>query len=513
MDQELELRFWREAGAQPTLAEALPTLLELLCEALPASGLQVRHLDAERRRTEVRAWTGDVPARLRVTLTSEDDTMAESLAVLRRGQVVAGLLSAMAPLGVVRDARPEAAVIPCSADTGVVVLARRPLADTELQALASLTGPLGALIAHDERLRELQRMRDAAEADNQALLSRLRRQAVVDSIVGADGGLREVMVHVDRVATTDAPVLLLGETGSGKEVIARAIHDRSRRHEGPIVRVNCGAIPSQLVDSALFGHERGSFTGATEARRGWFERAHGGTLMLDEVGELPLEAQVRLLRVLQEGTIERVGGQRPLTVDVRIVAATHRDLLGMVREGRFREDLWYRISVFPLRIPSLRERREDLPALAAFFAAQAGERLGGAPLALDAQDLDLLLGYHWPGNVRELAAVIERAVILGQGKRVELAAAIGAGDTRPSKLGSSAGPVDGAEDGRLPTLDEVVVQHVERVLARTGGRIEGRGGAADVLGVNPHTLRARMRKLGVDWSRWRAQSGSASPRL
>jgi transcriptional regulator with GAF, ATPase, and Fis domain len=267
--------------------------------------------------------------------------------------------------------------------------------------------------------------------------------------------------------------------------------------------VNCGAIPPQLVDSHLFGHEKGSFTGATETRRGWFERADGGTLMLDEIGELPLDAQVRLLRVLQEGTIERVGGQTPIHVDLRVVAATHRDLYAMVREGRFREDLWYRLSVFPLVIPPLRERLEDLPALATHFATRAGQRLGGTELHPMPDDLALLASYDWPGNVRELAAVIERAVILGHGRRLELASALGVGRAARGPTTIVASPNAPEPEPSSWKLDDVITRHLEHVLRKTRGRIEGRGGAADLLGINPHTLRARMRKLGFDWSRFR----------
>src|SRR6185503_15711772 len=206
------------------------------------------------------------------------------------------------------------------------------------------------------------------------------------------------------------------------------------RAAGPIVRVNCGAIPSELVDSELFGHERGSFTGALATRKGWFERADGGTLFLDEIGELPLAAQVRLLRILQDGTFERVGAQRPQSCDVRLVAATHRDLREMVAAGTFRQDLWYRISVFPVRLPSLRERPGDVPHLAAHFAASAGKRLGGAPLTVSPDDLALLLAYPWPGNVRELAAVLERAAILGDGRHLEVAAALGRPTGAPARV-------------------------------------------------------------------------------
>src|SRR3954468_11783548 len=224
----------------------------------------------------------------------------------------------------------------------------------------------------------------------------------LEAIVGADAGLRDVMRQVERVAPTDAPVLLLGETGSGKDVVARSIHRRSQRAAGPILRVNCGAIPPELIDSELFGHERGSFTGAAAQRRGWFERAAGGTLFLDEIGDLPLAGQVRLLAVLQDGPWERVGGGEELRTNVRVIAATHRDLGAMVRAGRFREDLWYRINVYAIRLPPLRQRRADIAALAAHFADRAGRRLGSQQLAVRGEDLALLQAYDWPGNVREL---------------------------------------------------------------------------------------------------------------
>ncbi|MDI3284152.1 sigma-54 dependent transcriptional regulator [Polyangium sp. 15x6] len=319
-------------------------------------------------------------------------------------------------------------------------------------------------------------------------------------VIGASAGLKPVMERVLQVAPTDAPVLVLGETGSGKEVIARAIHARSRRAHGPVVRVNCGAIPSELIDSELFGHERGAFTGAVGTRKGWFERADGGTLFLDEVGELPRAAQVRLLRVLQESTIERVGGHETIRMDVRIVAATHRHLENMVAEGTFREDLWYRLSVFPIRLPALRDRMEDLPALAAHFAEHAGKRLGGPGLTPTPADIELLRGYTWPGNVRELAAVIERGAILGNGKRLELAAALGGPTVKPP----SRPPIRDADE--IVTLDEATAAHIRRALAARGGRIEGPYGAARLLGINPHTLRARMRKLGIEWSRFRDPS-------
>jgi transcriptional regulator with GAF, ATPase, and Fis domain len=257
------------------------------------------------------------------------------------------------------------------------------------------------------------------------------------------------------------------------------------------------------VDSELFGHERGSFTGAVHQRKGWFERADGGTLLLDEVAELSPAAQVRLLRVLQDGSFERVGGQRPLRVDVRIIAATHRDLFGMVTAGRFREDLWYRIAVFPIELPALRQRIEDMPALAAHFAMRSARRFGLAPIAPTRTDIDLLTGYSWPGNIRELAAVIDRAAILGNGERLEIARALGV-SRASTAFPNQRNEASAAEHGTaFPTLDEVAVSHIESALRKTGGRIEGPHGAARLLGINPHTLRSRMRKLGIDWKRLR----------
>ncbi len=302
------------------------------------------------------------------------------------------------------------------------------------------------------------------------------------AVIGAETGLRDVMHQVEQVARTHAPVLIFGETGSGKEVVARAIHERSNRASGPVLRVNCGAIAPELIDSELFGHERGSFTGAVTQRSGWFERADGGTLFLDEIAELPLAAQVRLLRVLQDGVFERVGGGHPMRVDVRVVAATHRDLPAMVEQGTFRVDLWYRLAVFTIRLPSLRERQSDIAALASHFAELAARRLGAAAVRLGEGDLQLLRAYDWPGNVRELAAVMERAVVLGEGRRLDIRRALGSAMPPPAQF---------------PTLDEAIRTHIERALERCSGRIEGPRGAAKLLALNANTLRSKMQKLGI----------------
>lgn len=370
----------------------------------------------------------------------------------------------------------------------------------------TLREPLGVALDNDARLHELAALREAAEAEKQSLLRRLGRSEVVETIVGEDSGLGQVMQRVDLVSRSEVPVLILGETGTGKELVARAIHNRSERANGPFLRVNCGAIPRELIDSQLFGHEKGAFTGANETRHGWFERADQGTLFLDEIGELPLDAQVRFLRVLQDGFVERVGGTKPIRVDVRVVAATHRDLASMVRESAFREDLWYRIAVFPILLPPLRDRVEDIPALARHFARRASIRFGLAPVEPTEADFELLRSYQWPGNIRELGAVIDRAAILGDGHSLELAAALGVAIPRApaSVIFGTAIPAPAvALSGKILTLNDAMRAHIEAALRSTHGRIEGARGAAKLLAINPHTLRARMRKLKIDWVAYR----------
>ncbi len=323
-----------------------------------------------------------------------------------------------------------------------------------------------------------------------------------ERLIGGETGLAAVIGRAQMVARSSAPVLLFGETGTGKEIIARAIHEHSTFRSGPFRRVNCGAIAPELIDSELFGHEQGAFTGAVTRRKGWFEQADGGTLFLDEIGELALAAQVRLLRVVQDGEVVRVGGERPVRVNVRIVAATHRDLPAMVEAQTFREDLYYRLSVFPIVIPPLRDRPHDIRAFADYFAERAANRFGLRLVPVSDDDVRVLTEYRWPGNVREMAAVMDRAVLIGQGRTLNVIAALGQGPLTPPPL--SARVPEAAPAATIEPLDVVIRRHIEAALSATYGRVDGPHGAASLLRINPHTLRSRMRKLSIDRRRFRS---------
>jgi transcriptional regulator with GAF, ATPase, and Fis domain len=366
-----------------------------------------------------------------------------------------------------------------------------------------LLEPFSIALQNDIKLKEINALKEAAEADRKSLLRKLSRDSLTDTIVGADKGLKQVLERVRLVAPSDAPVMILGETGTGKELISREIHRGSSRADGPFIRVNCGSIPPDLIDSQLFGHEKGSFTGAVARHQGVFERANGGTLFLDEIGELPLAGQVRLLRILQDGWLDRVGGGQPIHVDIRLVIATHRDLSEMVRKGAFREDLWYRISVFPILLPALRERVADIPELAVHFAKRAAIRFNLAEQLPSPGDIGLLSKYPWPGNVRELNSVIDRAAILGDGKGLQIKTALGWSEVPDLAESKTARSESSKPETSLITLDDVVREHIEQALRQTRGRVEGESGAARLLQIHPNTLRARMRKLGVDWTKFK----------
>ena len=389
---------------------------------------------------------------------------------------------------------------------GSVVLIARDASFTEHHAalLACIRDPLVIAVANALQHRELGRLRARLRSDNTYLQSRLRH-AVGDTVIGAEGGLRAVMVLLGHVAPQDTTVVLLGETGVGKDLLAHTIHDMSPRRDGPFVPVNCGALPAGVIDSELFGHERGAYTGAVKMRRGLFERANKGTLFLDEVGELPLDAQVRLLRVIEDRKLVRVGGATDVDLDVRIIVATHRDLDEQVRAGEFREDLWFRLNVFPVRVPALRERRTDIPAFVDHIIAEQARRLRMRVVPRLARgEIDRLMSWPWPGNVRELQNVLERALILhGEGQlRIPDMLSSGEDASHPSKDTGTAGPAP--SEWRLA---DATRRHLRLALQECRGKISGPGGAAELLDLNPSTLRSKLEKLGVSASPPASQAG------
>jgi PAS domain S-box-containing protein len=349
-----------------------------------------------------------------------------------------------------------------------------------------------------------ERERNRLEQQNLYLREEIKSEYNFEEIVGRSTALHKVLKDVERVAATDASVLIIGETGTGKELVARAIHARSPRRDKPLIKVNCAALAPGLVESELFGHEKAAFTGATERRIGRFELAQAGTIFLDEVGEIPPEIQVKLLRVLQEREFERAGGSTTIHVDVRVIAATNRDLAKGIAEGKFRQDLFYRLNVFPVRMPPLREREGDLRLLVSYLVDRYAKRIGRRITHISAATLERLASYDWPGNIRELENVIERAVILSSSPELEIGS-----DVLP--VVAPLAPVEASTPAvrarpELPlapngSLDEVERRHIVDILRATAWRVEGSGGAAERLGVNPSTLRSRMKKLGISRSR------------
>lgn len=360
--------------------------------------------------------------------------------------------------------------------------------DVTLSPLRVNGEALYTLILRDVTERdEAKQMIRLLQSEKRSLEETLHRSFGDVEIVGVSPPMQAVMEQVQVVAPTNASVLLIGETGTGKELIARALHAGSPRSDQPFICLNCAALPQDLIESELFGHEKGAFTGASTQRKGRFELANGGTIFLDEIGELPAEAQAKLLRVLQEQTFERVGGTRTHSVDVRVIAATNRDLATMMADGTFRDDLFYRLNVFPIMIPPLRARFADIPLLVEHFVAQAARRLGKPLTGIEERSMEALLHYTWPGNIRELINVIERAAILSPGQVIKINDAI---ITRP--------PETGASPSVSGSLDSVQRNHIVEVLDQCRWQIEGRQGAAVLLGLKPSTLRYRMRKLGID---------------
>jgi transcriptional regulator with GAF, ATPase, and Fis domain len=328
---------------------------------------------------------------------------------------------------------------------------------------------------------EIRRLKDKLEAENVYLRKELNSVTGHGEIVGTSDPICHVLAQAQQVAATDSTVLILGETGTGKELLAHYIHAQSGREGRPFVTTNLAALPATLVESELFGREKGAFTGALTKQAGRFETADGGTIFLDEIGEMPVETQAKLLRVLQSGQLERLGSSKTTRVDVRVIAATNRDLLAAVRSGSFREDLYYRLAVFPITVPPLRDRRADIPALVWAFVKEFAEKMGKPIERIRRSSLEALQAYPWPGNVRELRNVIERAMILAKGDELRI--------TLPESAAS------GSDSGRR--MEDVERRHIEQILDMAHGRIRGKGGAAELLGLNPSTLYSRIKKLNI----------------
>jgi two-component system nitrogen regulation response regulator NtrX len=365
---------------------------------------------------------------------------------------------------------------------------------TRLGAVDFLEKPLSTdkLLLTVENVLKLSRL----EEENRQLRRRVGRHEIVR--VGET--MRRIMAQVERVASSESRVCILGETGTGKELIARTIHDQSPRRSGPFVTVNCAAVPAELIESELFGHEKGSFTGATARHAGKFEQAHRGTLFLDEIGDMPLTMQTKLLRVLEEGEIERVGGDRPMQVDVRVVVATHRDLETLVKQGSFRQDLFHRVYVFPVVLPPLRDRREDIPALVDYFAKQVAEQNGWKPHSFDPAAIDELKGYQWPGNVRELRNVVERLMLLSENGRIE------ARSVEMALPSTAPAPVSTPGTGTL--AERVEMFERELLLAELKRHKYHMTETAKALGLERSHLYKKCQQLGVDLQAVRKDSGS-----
>jgi chemotaxis protein methyltransferase CheR len=332
-------------------------------------------------------------------------------------------------------------------------------------------------------LSEIKELKDHLEAERAYLQEEIKLEYNYENIVGQSDEINYVLYKVEQIAATDTPVLVLGETGTGKELVARAVHSLSSGKERALVKINCATLPTNLIESELFGHEKGAFTGAHIRQLGRFEVASGATIFLDEIGELPLELQPKLLRIIQDGEFERLGSSQTIKVDVRVIAATNRHLEEEVREGRFREDLWYRLNIFPITVPPLRERRDDISLLVDYFVDKISKRLGKSIESIPTTVMNALQNYHWPGNIRELENVLERGVINSSGTKLHLVDEL----KKPHKDLTTA----------KKTLDEVERDYIVRVLEQTRWKVSGKGGAAEILGLDRSTLRARMRKLGI----------------
>ncbi len=464
--------YHQDAGVVETIAFATPEYGEALSMKIQLSAKGRKQVEAQRSvRIRVIDRLGDDPV---------TGPVAEKLKASDLSGIIMDLVLEKTMLGVF----------------SIFNNGRERFSAEHVHLLSLLNKPCAIALTNSIRYRELKNLKDLLTDDNRYLQNELSR-ITGENVIGKDLGLKPVMEMVQQVAPMESPILLLGETGTGKEVVANAIHNASLRKDGPFIRVNCGAIPGTLLDSELFGYEKGAFTGAFARKRGRIERAHGGTLFLDEIGELTPEAQIRLLRVLQEKEIDRVGGTETLRVNIRVIAATHRNLEQMMEAGNFRADLFYRLRVFPIFIPPLRDRLSDIPALVNHFILKKSEEMKRSSVPAPSPDaIDRLMAYHWPGNIRELENAVERSLILDKGKFLYF---------NEIGLSSAADLPPGTEPtvkaDRPIVLDTVISRHIQQVLARCNGRIEGTSGAAAALKIHPSTLRKRMKKLNIPFGR------------
>jgi len=366
----------------------------------------------------------------------------------------------------------------------------------EVQLLRDVSEIVSIAVSNALAFEEINALKEQLQAENRLLQDEIVQTSIFEEIVGSSQSLRKVLTSIDRVAPTDSTVLITGETGTGKELIAHAIHSRSLRSGRALVKVNCAALPAELIGSELFGHEKGAFTGALQQRIGRFEAANGGTIFLDEIGELTPEIQIALLRVLQEKEFERVGGNRTIQADVRVITATNRDLQREVTQGRFRADLYYRLNVFPIHSPSLKERSDDIPILVDYFISRFATRMGKRIQQIDRRTLDAMQRYSWPGNIRELQNVIERGVILADSEVFRLEPGTLTEESRAAAQAAAAGEATNVSDQQM---------RIEAVLRETRGRISGPDGAAARLGIPASTLESRIKALKINKHQFRGQ--------
>jgi len=464
----LETNPLADLGAHPPARSAAELSLPRVVHPIPLAGTGVEHVGTTRRPYVCQ----DLPKEQRFT---GDARLVEF-----------GIRSCVWVPLVVRDRFIGSLVFGCTVPGA--------FGEREVDLLMTVSRPVAAAVANALAFAEIARLTNRLQKEKLLLREELDERNLQDEIVGDSRSLRRLLTQVDKVAATDTTVLITGETGTGKELVARALHRRSPRADHAFVAVNCAALPGNLIASELFGHEKGAFTGAVTRRLGRFELASGGTLFLDEAGELPPEVQVALLRVLQEGELQRVGGSETLAVDVRVIAATNRNLAADVATGRFRSDLYYRLAVFPIEVPALRERPEDIPILVEYFAARIGPRLGKRFGAVERESMEHLQAYAWPGNVRELQNVVERAAILSDGDTLRIDPSL-----LPGAVGERAPATQDVWD--LPLADALKRherRQIEEALSASRGRVSGPRGAAVRLGLPATTLESKIRRLGID---------------